>query len=246
MINIDELEKKWLYYKIKSLLPFILVIFFLLIFIIFLSYFFTKTPENTITTLNTIPLTKEKEKEKIVRTKEVNEIPKNIEKLIISPSLHFIEKIKYSSPKNRNSTQNSIKIRKPLNTQNKIMTPKKVSIKDIEPIKEKKSILINRQNTKNDINEVIKRFNTNNNPALSLFIAKKYYELGEYRDSYNYALITNGLNNNIEGSWIIFAKSLIKLNKKEKSIKVLRRYIKYSKSNKATLLLEKIISGKFN
>ena len=55
-------------------------------------------------------------------------------------------------------------------------------------------IQINKQNTDDDIKHVIKRFKKNNNPALSLFIAKKYYDQGKYSKSYNYALITNGIN----------------------------------------------------
>lgn len=66
---------------------------------------------------------------------------------------------------------------------------------------------------------MIKRFNTNHNPALSLFVAKQYYQIGDYEQAYNYALITNDINNNIEESWIIFAKSLVQLGKKSKQSK---------------------------
>ncbi|MBU4110699.1 CDC27 family protein, partial [bacterium] len=96
-----------------------------------------------------------------------------------------------------------------------------------------------------DIEEIITRFKKNNNPALSLFIAKKYYELGEYRNAYNYSLITNELNKDIEASWILFAQSLVKLNEKDKAVKVLRDYIKHTNSNRANLLLNDILSGKF-
>ena len=95
----------------------------------------------------------------------------------------------------------------------------------IELIKteQESSISIVRQTSQNEINEVVKRFNKNNNPALSLFIAKKYYELGEYRKAYNYALKTNNINNHIEASWIIFAKSLVKLNEKDMAVKTLSK-----------------------
>ncbi|MGD9719509.1 MAG: hypothetical protein AB7U24_09720, partial [Sulfurimonadaceae bacterium] len=69
--------------------------------------------------------------------------------------------------------------------------------------------------------------------------------LGDYHKSYNYALITNELNNNIEASWIIFAKSLVKLNEKEMALKTLRQYIEHSGSNQAKLLLDEIRNGKF-
>lgn len=127
--------------------------------------------------------------------------------------------------------------------------PVKVDETKIEEVKKetlkKSTININRQNTQEDIALVIARFKKNNNPALSLFIAKKYYELQNYNQSYNYALMTNAINDNIDASWIIFSKSLVKLNKKDEAIKTLTKYIKYSHSSQAKILLEEISSGKF-
>lgn len=119
----------------------------------------------------------------------------------------------------------------------------------VEPIVEqpeqKSSISIAKRDESSDINEVIKRFKTNNNPALSLFIAKKYYQIGEYEKAYDYALITNNLNNTIEESWLIFAKSLVKLDKKDKAVETLQKYINHSHSQTAKQLLDEILSGKF-
>lgn len=106
-------------------------------------------------------------------------------------------------------------------------------------------ITIKREETNHDLLEIKQRFKNNHNPALSLFIAKKYYELGDYAQSYNYALITNGINNDIEDSWLVFAKSLVKLNKKDMAIKTLNEYIKYSHSDNAKMLLHNIQSGHF-
>ncbi len=112
--------------------------------------------------------------------------------------------------------------------------------------KEKKiNITIQRKETQNDIYEIIKRFKKSRNPALSLFVAKKYYELGNYKQAYNYALITNQINSNIEASWIVFAKSLMQLHQKNKAIHTLQEYIKVSHSSNAEILLNEIKSGKF-
>ena len=166
------------------------------------------------------------------------------EKTILTPSLDFMKKMRddtlpyYESPKEDSKVSIS-------NTK----APKETLEIKKEPVEKKSSkkssIMIKRQNTQEDISHVIKRFKKNNNPALSLFVAKKYYELGDYHKSYNYALITNEINNNIEASWIIFAKSLVKLNKKEMAIKTLKKYIEHSHSNRANILLDEIISGKF-
>ena len=119
---------------------------------------------------------------------------------------------------------------------------KKVQREKVEP---RHIISIERKDSEKDIQEIIGRFKQNNNPALSLFVAKKYYELGNYEQAYNYALITNGINNDIEESWIIFAKSLVKLHKRDMALKTLAEYIKYSHSGNAKILFNDIRSGKF-
>ena len=78
-----------------------------------------------------------------------------------------------------------------------------------------------------------------------ILIAKKYYELGEYHKAYNYALITNQIDRDIEASWIIFAKSLVKLKQKDMAIKTLKQYLESSHSSSAKILLDEILSGKF-
>ncbi len=225
-------------------------------------------------TTSTIRQTTEAEPEKIEQNKEIvkqelnNSIEKNNkliaanipnieedkpeiknEKLVLTPSMNFIEKINtqssttstYKEPekKERITPKQQVKVKE-------VPKPKPQQSRQIFTQDEVNSIQIKKNNTYDDIYHVIKRFEKNNNPALSLFIAKKYYELGEYKKSYNYALRTNEINNNIEASWIIFAKSLVKLNKKNMAIKTLQKYISHSDSNKAKILLDEISSGKLN
>ena len=97
----------------------------------------------------------------------------------------------------------------------------------------------------NDLQDVIKRFKTNKNPALSLFVARRYYDLGEYQSAYDYALKTNEIDSNIEESWLIFAKSLVKIGEEEQAKKVLQSYIQHSGSMRAKSLLESIQKGTF-
>ena len=141
-----------------------------------------------------------------------------------------IEMIVPSVKKMQNSVQ-PYYISKKTNTESTQPTSKKISIK--------------RQNTQDDIHDIIKRFKNNNNPALSLFVAKKYYELGNYHQAYNYSLITNKINKEIKVSWIIFAKSLVKLGEKDKAISILKKYIQQSNSSSAQILLDEIRTGKF-
>ena len=179
------------------------------------------------------------------------------EELKLKPSLSFMKKIQSS---NFPYYQEEVNSKKPNAKKTNKQKEKTLDIPILEtPIVESSAltninndeeltdnrIVIDRHNAKDDINTIIKRFKKNNNPALSLFIAKKYYELGDYHNSYNYALITNQINNSIEDSWIVFSKSLVKLDKKDMAIKTLKDYIKDSYSNNAKILLDDIQSGKF-
>ncbi len=258
MLNLHELESRWRRYKLKSLIP-LFVIFF--IFLIILYIVFNNILINNISSEKKFSVEVEtnipKKIEKIILKQEKENIPIDIssklistshitakQKIILKPSLDFIKNIQISSPQYYNEKQFQDEKKKKKTIVKK--KPKKIPL--AEPIKVEvvKNSLINikRQNTKNDIQHVIKRFKKSNNPALSLFIAKKYYDLQNYKEAYNYALITNDINNEIEESWIIFAKSLVKLAKKDKAIKMLQKYINNTDSQAAKLLLNKIKSGK--
>jgi tetratricopeptide (TPR) repeat protein len=262
MLNVIELENRWRKYKVKSYIPYISVLF-IIIFVLILVVFFIQPQKNK--ELHNLEVVK-KDKVKVIKKptlqiekKEVKlialskEVKKQdvknkqaVKKIVLSPSLNFISSIKYSSnekfiykePKKVLLEKKQTIQKKKTNIQEKVVREKTKEI-------HKNNIKIKRRNTQKDISEVMKRFQKNHNPALSLFVAKKYYELGDYRQSYNYALITNSINDEIEVSWIIFAKSLVKLNKKDEAIKTLRRYISHTHSNQAQMLLEDIISGKF-
>jgi len=200
MIDIKNLEKKWLHYKLKKYIPFTLIFITLIIIISIITLSFKTTLQST---KNTIKNT----------TETLTKIPKK-----------------------------HIKVDKTIKN-----TPKKV-IKKHKTIQKKhkiSSVKIKTVNTKKSFQYIINRFKKNHNPILGLFIAKKYYTLKNYKQSYNYALITNNINNKLEGSWIIFAKSLIKLKQKNRAINVLKDYIKSSDSKHAKLLLDRIEKGKF-
>jgi len=286
MLNIHELESKWLNYKIKSYIPHaVIIISILIIFIIVLTILEyssyrdnnNQVPEQEKTSVIVLekkvePTTKElnttQDKNLSLATISLEDIDKVIEqmylkqehlaqsnklkekKIVLSPSLEFMNSMHDNAlPYYEEDKKAQVKTQKSTNTDqaNKQATskneaPEKTKIKETVQVD---SIEIKRQNTREDIQSVIKRFKKSNNPILSLFVAKKYYEIGEYNMSYNYSLITNELNNNIEASWIIFTKSLVKLNKKEMAVKTLQQYVEHSQSNQAKLLLDEITSGKF-
>ena len=214
MTNVYELEKRWVQYKVKSYITDKKVLFSIisiLLLILFLSFSNDKSlhVENKIQNSSHV----EKsivEKEPLKDKKTTTSKSENIvikEKVVLSPSLNFIKNIDRDKT-DANKEKKSLKISKQLIKKERVVNDSK-----------SESISFKRTATKNDIDSVIKRFNENNNPVLSLFIARKYYELGDYNKAYNYALITNRINNDIEDSWIVFAKSLVKMGKKDKAVK---------------------------
>ncbi len=260
MLNIHDLERRWKIYKIKSFLPYIFIGISLIIIIPLAYNFYPDSKKST-------PQKKQIIQKKKVQVSDIQKKAKvdKIEPTVIiaqkksvapqpavqtqtlQPSMNFMKSIQHQASQPQYIKQPTVK--KP-----RKMAKRKVAkevIQDVSPeitpVKKepKVTITIERKETQNDIFEIIKRFKKNNNPALSLFVAKKYYELGNYEQSYNYALITNQINSNIEASWIIFARSLVKLHKKDKAIHTLQAYIKVSHSSNAEILLNEIKSGKF-
>ena len=279
MLNIKELEKRWLHYKIKSYIPHAVIIIALFIILSTIVIFLTskeqhvnninKTtsltfPKKTVITEHNktvVHATKEEERSKIVPP------PNNTytKQQILKPSMSFMNHIqdeesiplqkkhkiatdlhKHQKIKKQKHVKKVIK-RDKITTKTAIAKEKYLDLEPKEaPVVHKHAIItIERKESKKNIDDVIERFKNNHNPALSLFVAKKYYELGEYKQAYNYALITNGINNHIEASWLIFVKSLVKLHKKDMAIKTLIKYINYSHSENAKILLDNIESGKF-
>lgn len=189
------------------------------------------------------------------------------EKIQLAPSLDFIKRIESQTPvdKKDNSVNTTAsvekKVKNPIESVKQESKKEEVALPMVEEVKEKIAIVekpiiekpaqntntidIKRRDDEDDIKHVIKRFNVNHNPALSLFVAKKYYQLGDYEQAYNYSLITNDINNNIEASWIVFSKSLVKLGRKDKAVETLKKYISHSDSSQARQLLDEILSGKF-
>lgn len=205
-----------------------------------------------------------KEDIKIIQIEEKAE-----EKVILSPSLNFINNIKSQTPPPKEVKKSIPEAQKkqeevvpviiqevkkvavsPQKKQEVIVPSPPIIVEEVletvSKVDNKNNIDIKRKNNdEDDIKDVIKRFNVNHNPALSLFVAKRYYQLGDYEKAYNYALSTNEINNNMEESWIIFSKSLVKMNKKDMAIETLKKYISHSQSSQAKQLLDEIQLGKF-
>jgi len=267
MVNVKELERRWFRYKIKKLLPlFSIVLISFISVIVFLLMNFSK--ENTKTTKaissNQAIQTSQKTTTSIQakeNSKQLNhnETKPHTQPQQLKPSFDFLTKMKYDEiiPKTsvshsyQTTKANPIKHRKPPKVSQKTPQEKRLytqstTHKQFINTKNKEKLKIKTKKiSEQEIQDILHRFKKTNNPNLSLFVAKKYYELGNYNKAYNYALITNEIDNTLEDSWIIFAKSLYKLGYKQRAIKTLKAYINYSHSHQAKMLLNNIQTGKF-
>lgn len=269
MLNVIELESRWKTYKIKSFIPHVVIASSVLVILIIAYLVFTISTDEEISIKETeeiilpkekiivqeenktIPIevfeekivTKPKDIEPIEQLKQPKQNTNTQKKVTLTPSMHFINEMQNDIPFYQNHDSNYENSSNARDSYKQEKTQK--IVEEVEIVEKSQSITIARNTTNDDILKVIERFKKSNDPALSLFVAKKYYELEDYNKSYNYALITNELNNNIEASWIIFAKSLVKLNEKEMAVKTLRQYIEHSGSSQAKSLLEEIRSGRF-
>jgi len=251
MLNVHDLERRWLKYKIKTYIPISLISVSVLTGTILLLMFFPfaakEIPNSDLQKIAAI------DNQETVEVKEeiIIEVPQNTQKqvekktLILKPSLHFMDNIEESlSPYLDNEVlTNTQEVQSPIYTQDSVKSVKSEEVQ--EPIEKKRSLIITKKKDEVDLKDVIRRFKKNKNPALSLFVAKRYYELGQYQKSYNYALMTNEINKDIDESWIIFSKSLVKLGQHELATVTLKSYLKSNKSTQAEILLKKIESGNF-
>lgn len=265
MLNVHDLERRWLKYKIKTFTPYIITSFIIVIGLIStLVYYPFSSSSNTTVVEEVIIASSPIESNNVevnsfeptaktqVNTLEID-VPQNTKynkesnTLILKPSLHFMDNIEegidpYLSDVSEEPLYNE---RKPSYTNNasEVSTTTPVNVQ--KPSKKKKGLTIVSQKNESDLKDVIRRFKNNKNPALSLFVAKRYYELKQYQKSYNYALMTNEINKEIDESWIIFSKSLVKLGQHELAIVTLKSYLKVNKSSQAEILLRKIEAGSF-
>lgn len=268
MLNIQELERRWLIYKIKSYLPKLLPIFASLLIGIILFFYLSSESEPQENALSQIPgVVKEEPVIAIAAPIQVPDeieiaVPANTQALPVStnetplrlkPSLRFMDRIEedistYSTKDDYTNQPEPIEVYPPSNDSVPLVSRQKNDLPKSEaeePSEESGMLTITKQEDESDLKDIIRRFKTNKNPALSLFIAKRYYNAQQYQKSYNYALMTNEIDQNIDESWIIFSKSLVKLGQHELAINTLKAYLKTSKSTAAEVLLRNIESGDF-
>ncbi len=257
MINVKELENRWLKYKTKSLIliTFMITIVGLLIYggyyILYKLDFGTKR-EHKKAVMSAVRVVDEKNSS--IATPLPTPIPSHIptkepkkDIIQLAPIVPIVD-IDDSREVNKKRVKRIIKYKKKLVRKKikskKYIKPKVVVKKKIEKDEiEHKIKKIDFKVTTNNYMKIMKdKFNRNKNPRDALLIAKAYYRAGNYKKSEIWALKANNLNKESEESWLLFAKSKDALGKREETLKILIAYYNKTKSPNAKLLIEKISS----
>lgn len=245
MLDVSKLERRWLKYKIKKLLPYGLFITTTAILGIMIPWLLLDKPSRVSPT---------PPKNEVIKTKTSLAIAseQNEDTMTLEPSMDFIQSMNSASipkadaiavntpvvPPKRTPIPNTIPPIAPLTKEPLSKTQPPPMPKAVQPVLKGKLSSIKRDDAAFDIHEIEERFKENSNPNLGLYIARYHYDHGNYSEAYNYALKTNAINNTMDDSWLIFAKSLVKLGKVDQAKKTLQLYISNSNSENAKNFLD--------
>ncbi len=239
MYDIKPLEEEWKKYKKKKRRPWFVLMFsiflILLLSLTFLNYkeidflkFYDESTTKVVRNKSTTLLI-----DKALTTLEIKK-----PKVTAVMQTAEIEPMEVSSRKN-----GFIEITGEIPIEEEVQTIQKPKIIVEEKPRKKVHLNIIETTSVSAYKDVAKRFSQSHDTDDSLFLAKSYYRKGNYKKAEYWALQTNKVNANIEESWLIFAKSKVKLGRKNEAISVLTAYIKKSNSVQAKSLLHKIKKG---
>lgn len=256
MLDIKSLERRWLKYKIKSFLPYFIALLMVLSALMGTSMWFNaeKSADHSRTNAG-----------KVIIPPTTAAVPlppapmSDHNKTVLEPSMEFVQAFQNEPIASEPETKTP-PAAVPVPAANKPVRPmpappKTLHMPEYTPpptipvvsrtVTNENSLSINRNESKLDIEDLQRRFKETSNANLGLFIARYYYDHGDYNEAYNYALKTNNVNNRIDESWILFSKSLVKLGKTDQAKKTLQLYISQSNSDAARSLLDTIEKGNF-
>ncbi len=224
MYNVEKLEQQWIRYRRKKLLFPIVIVSTLLVVASASVYYLGNNnifSEHNMTTVSSSKQAAAMDKKEI---KDTHVLSKNLSTEV--PSLQ--KRIQHSNSK----------VGQIIFQDDTAAVPGK--------IKKRKNLLIQvtERGSKDIAADIENRFEFAKDKSDSLFLAKYYYDKKEYIKAEKWALETNKLDNTIEESWLIFAKSKAKQGKRIEALKVLKAFLDQSSSVKAKILIDKIRRGK--
>jgi len=248
MYDIKPLEEEWKQYKKNKKKPYFIFLIGLVLSLVsivaFVNYKNLDIPRlSTVNSIEDLKIKVKKESSVLlddallivqVKEQEITENIKPIVKLAVEktkvienniPTLPVVDDIPVLEDKSK---------RKVVRKKPNII---KVSRQNVEKPRKKMHLNIIESSSVSAYKDVEKRFYKSHDTDDSLFLAKSYFRKGNYKKAEHWSLQTNKVNSNIEESWIIFAKSKVKLGQKDEAIGILTNYAKRTNSISARNLL---------
>ena len=171
-----------------------------------------------------------KKLEEVVKVAETNDTSKN-------------------EAKKQRSSQGWLKLNipdeEPLTEQNGIndISVPQDEVIDIEAKPARKRVNIQISSASNEEVMLKDQFLKTNNPTIALELAKLNFKKNNFKEAIKWSLAANDIDNSLEESWIIFAKSKYKLKQKDDAIKALNEYNKNLNKASINTLISKMRDG---
>jgi len=296
MFDLDELYKKYLFYKLKRYLPFFIsfsvVVTLVYIYIVLPSTVEVPRQKEVQQIVNPKP---KKEKHKVISIKEVKS-QVEVSKVVEPKQTHYkfftisVRKNKEASLKRVQQKYFKLGLECKIEDQNNflnlvcgetnsykeyekiktlldkhhikyyLVTKKEIPIVDQQNLKKtvavttqkvqekkksakiesnvSKALISNISHTDVDLAILKKKFLEHESYEMAIRIAKEYYAQQNYKQSLVWAKKANGLNRKKSQSWILYARSLYELGKKDKAIKILKLYKNFASSSEVDRILQ--------
>ena len=116
----------------------------------------------------------------------------------------------------------------------------KIMLDPSEPPAKKTKINIEVSSAKDEQSALKEQFIRTNNPAFALDLARINFREQKYQEALKWSLAANEIDNNLEESWVIFAKSKYKLKQKDDALRALREYNKNANKSSIGELIRQI------
>ena len=246
MYEIKDLETAWKRYKRKQLQPWVLIASMALLAGIGGYYAYTKAPRflNASLAKNDINLSHKKSEENL--TVSGDKTP------VSAPAVTTIEErsrgpvIPPSSESSPIDIAKATQVSEARSGNRDNPASESISAQDeVKPKRKKLTIEVSDSNDPKVLQSIERRFKLGHDTDDSLFLARTYYKKGNYKKAEYWAYQTNRINDGIEESWLIFAKSKYRSGKKVEAIRILDAYVKKNDSLRARILLEKMRHNTF-
>ncbi len=245
--EIKELEKRWIKYKVKRHSKKAVLSLASIGVIAAGGYIYLQKPMDFSNLFSKKEEIKKKEQKEIKITqadKKIESIhtpPKNKKEQkekTLTLDTKFIKNIEKEAKKSKTVFKKPPLPKPKLNPNFKIATS---DIKEEKVVKKSKIKIISKK--VDTITYLKKKFEASGDINYALMLSQTYYDKKDYKKALKWAIKANEIDASNEKSWILFAKSKMKLGKRKEAIKALKIYLKNRESQRVYNVLEKIENG---